>query len=125
MQVHIHAPAGSIPKDGPSAGVALTLALVSLFSRKTIPPHIAMTGEVTLRGQVLPVGGIKEKVLGAHRAGIKTILLPYRNRKDVQQDLPANVRDDLKFVFVKHMSEVLAEVWGDTSESLTLISSHL
>lgn len=83
-----------------------------------------MTGEVTLRGQVLPIGGVKEKVLGAHRAGIKTILLPYRNRKD-QQDLPLNVRKDLRLVFVKNMSEVLAEVWGDSAEALTLMPSQL
>lgn len=83
-----------------------------------------MTGEVTLRGQVLPIGGVKEKVLGAHRAGIKTILLPFRNRKD-HQELPPNVKEDLRFVFVKHMSEVLAEVWGDSSESLALIPSQL
>ncbi|BFZ56668.1 ATP-dependent Lon protease pim1 [Savitreella phatthalungensis] len=112
-QIHVHAPAGAIPKDGPSAGVAMTLALVSLFSKRVVPPHIAMTGEMTLRGQVLPIGGVKEKVLAAHRAGIRTILLPYRNRKDVVADLPQNVRDEVKFVYVRHFVEVLHEVWPD------------
>ena len=122
--IHVHAPAGAIPKDGPSAGVAMTLALVSLFSNRVVPPHIAMTGEMTLRGQVLPIGGVKEKVLAAHRAGITTILLPYRNRKDVEADLPQNVRDEVKFVFVRHFNDVLHEVWPG-QEHFAQVQSHL
>lgn len=108
--VHIHAPAGAIPKDGPSAGVAMTVALVSLLSMKPVPAEVAMTGEMTLRGQVLPVGGIKEKVLAAHRAGIRKILLPLRNRKDVEHDMPQNVRDEIVFVYLSSIWDALAEV---------------
>jgi ATP-dependent Lon protease len=104
--IHIHVPAGAIPKDGPSAGVTLLTALVSLLKKKTIRKNLAMTGEITLRGQVLPVGGIKEKVLAAHRAGIKTILLPAWNEKDLV-DIPAKVRDDIEFHFMEKMLDVL------------------
>jgi ATP-dependent Lon protease len=98
--IHVHCPSGAIPKDGPSAGLAHTLALISLFSGKAVPPQIAMTGEVSLRGRVMPVGGIKEKLIGAHRAGVKTVLLPEHNRKDVK-DVPAEVKRDLEIVHVK------------------------
>jgi ATP-dependent Lon protease len=104
--IHIHVPAGAIPKDGPSAGVTLLTALVSLLKNKTIHKDLAMTGEITLRGQVLPVGGIKEKMLAAHRAGIKTILLPKWNEKDLV-DLPQKVRDDIQFHFIDKMIDVL------------------
>ena len=104
--IHIHVPAGGIPKDGPSAGVTLLTALVSLLKNKTIHKDLAMTGEITLRGQVLPVGGIKEKMLAAHRAGIKTILLPKWNEKDLE-DLPQKVRDDIQFHFMDKMIDVL------------------
>jgi ATP-dependent Lon protease len=104
--IHIHVPAGSIPKDGPSAGVTMLTALVSLLKNKTIQKDLAMTGEITLRGQVLPVGGIKEKMLAAHRAGIKTILLPKWNEKDLV-DLPRKVRDDIQFHFMDKMIDVL------------------
>ncbi|KAK9245740.1 Lon protease C-terminal proteolytic domain-containing protein [Lipomyces tetrasporus] len=114
--IHIHAPAGAIPKDGPSAGVAMTVALVSLLSAKSVPADVAMTGEMTLRGQVLPVGGIKEKVLAAHRAGIHKIILPARNRKDVEHDMPANVKAEVAFVFVGNMWDVLNEVGLHISE---------
>ncbi|ORY81375.1 Lon protease C-terminal proteolytic domain-domain-containing protein [Protomyces lactucae-debilis] len=123
--VHIHAPAGATPKDGPSAGVAMTLALTSLFLKRPVPPHIAMTGEITLRGNVLPIGGVKEKVLAAHRAGIKTILLPAKNKKDAVADLPENVRQDLRIVFCTHFADVLAEVWQEHRESLTVVPSLL
>jgi ATP-dependent Lon protease len=96
--IHIHVPAGAIPKDGPSAGVTMLTALVSLLTETNHPQDLAMTGEITLRGQVLPVGGIKEKVLAAHRAGIKTILLPKWNEKDLV-DIPQKVRDDIEFHF--------------------------
>ena len=97
--VHVHCPSGAIPKDGPSAGLAHTIALISLFSGKAVPPEIAMTGEVSLRGRVMPVGGIKEKLIGALRAGVKTVLLPGHNRKDVK-DLPQEVKDGLEIIHV-------------------------
>jgi ATP-dependent Lon protease len=98
--VHVHCPSGAIPKDGPSAGLAHTIALISLFSHKAVPPQIAMTGEISLRGRVMPVGGIKEKLIGAHRAGVKTVLLPAHNRKDVK-DVPDEVKKDLEIIHVK------------------------
>ncbi|TKA78935.1 Lon protease 2, peroxisomal [Cryomyces minteri] len=97
--IHVHCPSGAIPKDGPSAGLAHTIALISLFSGKAVPPTIAMTGEISLRGKVTPVGGIKEKLIGALRAGVKTVLLPINNRKDVK-DLPEEVKDGLEIVHV-------------------------
>jgi len=104
--VHIHFPAGAIPKDGPSAGVTIITALISLLTGRRAKPNIAMTGEVTLRGLVLPVGGIKEKVLAAHRAGVKQVIMPARNQKDLD-DIPENVRSEIKFVFAKNVDEVL------------------
>ncbi len=104
--IHIHVPAGAIPKDGPSAGVTMLTALVSLLKGKAIRKDLAMTGEITLRGQVLPVGGIKEKILAAHRAGIKTILLPKWNEKDLV-DIPQKVRNDIQFHFMEKMIDVL------------------
>lgn len=104
--VHVHVPEGAVPKDGPSAGIALTSAIVSAFTKIPVRKDVAMTGEVTLRGRVLEIGGFKEKVLAAHRAGVKTIVAPERNRKDTQ-DIPGYVKDDLNFVFVKHMDDVL------------------
>jgi len=104
--IHIHVPAGAIPKDGPSAGVTMLTALTSLFSGKTIHKDLAMTGEITLRGQVLPVGGVKEKVLAAHRAGIKTLILPKWNQKDLQ-DIPKNVLKDIAFHFPEKMLDVV------------------
>ena len=105
--VHIHVPAGAIPKDGPSAGITMATALASLFSGRKVLPRLAMTGEVTLSGRVLPIGGLKEKVLGARRAGITTIILPERNRKDYLEDIPEEIRNELRFEFVKDMSQVL------------------
>jgi ATP-dependent Lon protease len=104
--LHIHVPAGAIPKDGPSAGVTMMTALTSLLMNKTIHKDIAMTGEITLRGQVLPVGGVKEKVLAAHRAGIKMIILPDWNRKDLE-DIPPKVKKDIRFHFVEKMMDVV------------------
>jgi ATP-dependent Lon protease len=104
--IHIHVPAGAIPKDGPSAGVTMMTALTSLLINKTINKNLAMTGEITLRGQVLPVGGIKEKVLAAHRAGIKTIIIPDWNRKDLE-DIPPKVQKDIQFHFVDNMNDVI------------------
>ncbi|MGD0274635.1 MAG: endopeptidase La [Syntrophales bacterium] len=106
MDIHIHVPAGAIPKDGPSAGVTMLTALTSLLTNKPIKKDLAMTGEITLRGLVLPVGGIKEKVLAAHRAGVKVIILPKWNKKDIT-DVPEKVRKEIKFLFTDDMREVL------------------
>ncbi len=105
--IHIHIPAGAIPKDGPSAGVTMLTALVSLLTDKPIRKDFAMTGEITLRGEVLPVGGIKEKVLAAHRAGIKTVLLPKWNQKDLEEDIPKKVLKEIEFLFADKMTDVL------------------
>jgi ATP-dependent Lon protease len=104
--VHLHVPAGAIPKDGPSAGVTITSALASLYTGRRVRPDTAMTGEITLSGLVFPIGGVKEKVLAAYRAGIRRILLPSRNEADVD-DIPADVRDELQIIFVSRISEVI------------------
>ena len=104
--IHLHVPAGGVSKDGPSAGVAITTALVSLLTGRRVRGDVAMTGEITLRGTVLPVGGIKEKVLAAHRAGIKRVVLPERNSKDII-DIPDTVRAELEILFVKKIDEAL------------------
>ncbi|MDO8589199.1 MAG: endopeptidase La [Armatimonadota bacterium] len=105
--IHLHVPAGAIPKDGPSAGVTMTTALVSLLTGRRVKNDVAMTGEVTLRGKVLPIGGIKEKVLAARRAGLTTIILPEESRKDVLEDLPKDVQDEMSFVYVREVGQVL------------------
>ncbi len=107
VDIHIHVPAGAIPKDGPSAGITMATALVSALTRVPVKRSVAMTGEVTLRGKVLPVGGVKEKVLAARRGGITTVLLPQKNDKDVKE-LPKTIRRGMHFVFVEHMDQVLA-----------------
>lgn len=104
--VHIHVPAGAVPKDGPSAGVTMFTALASLLSGRTVRPDVAMTGEATLRGRVLPVGGIKAKVLAAHRQGYKRIILPAKNKPDVEE-VPEAARAELEFIFADHMSDAL------------------
>ncbi len=104
--VHLHVPAGAIPKDGPSAGVTITSALASLYTGRRVRPDTAMTGEITLSGLVFPIGGVKEKVMAAHRAGIRRVLLPARNEADVD-DIPEDVRNDLQIVFVSTISEVI------------------
>src|SRR5205823_9373744 len=110
--VHIHVPEGAVPKDGPSAGVTMLTALTSAFTGKKIKPFMGMTGEITLRGQVLPVGGIKEKVLAAKRAGLKEIILCSQNEKDVQEINPDFIKG-IEFHFVKNMKEVLELSLGD------------
>jgi ATP-dependent Lon protease len=104
--IHIHVPAGAIPKDGPSAGIAMFMALTSLLINKPVRSDVAMTGEITLRGMILPVGGIKEKILAGKRAGIKTIILPQKNEKDLEE-LADHVKEGLEFKFVQRMDEVV------------------
>jgi len=103
----LHIPAGAIPKDGPSAGITMATALASLLTGRPVRPYLGMTGEITLRGKVLPIGGIKEKVLAAARFGLKTIILPKRNGADLD-DIPETVRNEMKFILVDTVDEVLA-----------------
>ncbi|MBI2007301.1 MAG: endopeptidase La [Candidatus Blackburnbacteria bacterium] len=106
LDVHIHVPEGAVPKDGPSAGIAMATSLVSALTNTKTRPDVAMTGEITLRGRVLEIGGVKEKVIAAHRAGIKTVVLPKDNKKDIDE-IPDKVKSDIKFVFAEHLDQVL------------------
>ena len=118
--VHIHVPAGAIPKDGPSAGVAMFIALASLFTDRKVHTDTAMTGEISLRGLVLPVGGIKEKVLAAMRAGISRVMLPARNRKDLDE-VPAEAKQKLEFVFLEDVDDavrIAVEQSGDMARPI-------
>ena len=108
--IHIHVPEGAVPKDGPSAGITLTTAIISAFTNKSIDNKIGMTGEITLRGEILPIGGLKEKCIGAHRSGIKTIILPVKNEKDLDE-IPEEIKKDIKFIFVKKYKEVYKKVF--------------
>jgi ATP-dependent Lon protease len=114
QDLHIHVPAGAIPKDGPSAGVAMFMSLASLLANRTVRSDVAMTGEISLRGLVLPVGGIKEKVIAAARAGIRKVILPARNRKDFE-DIPESARRKLEFVWAERVDEVLVAAFGEPS----------
>jgi ATP-dependent Lon protease len=109
--VHIHVPSGAIPKDGPSAGIAMATALASSYIGEAVRSDTAMTGEISLSGLVLPVGGIKEKVLAAHRVGIKRVILPKSNEKDLKE-VPQEVREDLTFILVERIEEVLPAVFN-------------
>lgn len=104
--LHIHLPEGAVPKDGPSAGVTMVTAMLSALSGRRVKGKLAMTGEISLSGKVWPVGGIKEKMLAAHRYGVKTVLLPQRNMQDLDE-LPDNIRKDMEFIPVKHLDDVL------------------
>ncbi len=117
VDIHLHVPEGAIPKDGPSAGITLVTALVSLLTGRSVRSHVAMTGEMTLTGRVLPVGGVKEKVLAAHRMGVREVILPKRNEKAVKEDIPDNVRNDLQLHLVSSIEEVL-------EKALNLAETH-
>jgi ATP-dependent Lon protease len=118
--IHIHVPAGAIPKDGPSAGVAMFLALVSLFTGRTVRSEIAMTGEISLRGLVLPIGGVKEKVLAATRAGITAVMLPARNKKDLE-DVPEGAREQVKFVWLDRVDDAVAAALSDREDKNNVV----
>ena len=109
IDLHVHIPQGGIPKDGPSAGVTVFAAVASLLLDCPVKPDVGMTGEITLRGNVLPVGGVKEKILAAHRAGLRRVLIPHRNERDLD-DVPAEVRADLDIQLIRRMDEVLSLV---------------
>ena len=104
--LHIHVPAGATPKDGPSAGITIAIAILSLLKEKAVPHEVAMTGELTLSGRVLPVGGIKEKILAARRAGVKTVILPKKNEENLS-DIPDYIKGEMNLVLVEHFQEVI------------------
>jgi ATP-dependent Lon protease len=108
LDLHIHIPEGAIPKDGPSAGISMCTAIVSALAKAPVYRDLAMTGEITLRGRVLPIGGLKEKILAAHRGGIKKVIIPKENEKDLR-DIPASVMRQMEVVSVEHMDEVLTQ----------------
>lgn len=108
--IHIHVPEGAVNKDGPSAGITITTALISLLTNKAVEKNVAMTGEITLRGRVLGIGGLKEKIIGAHRAGIKKIILPQENEKDLDE-VPLEVKEKIEFIFIKTYEEIFKNLF--------------
>ena len=120
--IHIHVPEGATPKDGPSAGAAMTVAMVSVFTGIPVRADVAMTGEITLRGEVLPIGGLKEKLLAAHRGGIKTVLIPEQNVKDLAE-IPDNVKNKLEIVPVRWIDKVLEIALERLPEPLTEVAA--
>ncbi len=121
--IHLHVPAGAVPKDGPSAGVTMATALASLIMRRPVRSNVAMTGEITLRGQVLPVGGIKDKVLAAHRLGVDTVILPKRNEPDLEE-VPAEVRKEMKFVLAERVDDVWKAALAPSTEKANIKAVH-
>ena len=116
--IHIHVPEGAVNKDGPSAGITLTTTLIGLFSKKSVSSNISMTGEITLTGRVLPIGGIREKVIGSHRAKIKTIYLPVENKKDLEE-VDGNIKKDIKFVFIDNYLELYHDLFSESRNKNT------
>ncbi|KAI9278532.1 Lon protease C-terminal proteolytic domain-containing protein [Phascolomyces articulosus] len=129
MDLHIHMPNGALPKEGPSAGITMVMAIVSLLSGKPVPKTTAMTGEITLRGQIRAIGGVKEKVISAHRAGVERILLPVTNQRDILQDVPENIRQSIKFVYCKSLWDAVEACFDydglNTMKCSTRYASHL
>lgn len=111
--IHIHFPAGAVPKDGPSAGVTITTCIVSLLTDRVVRADTAMTGEISLRGQVMPVGGVKEKVLAAHRLGLRQICVPFKNRKDIVHDVPEEIQDEITWVYAETIEDILRAAFVD------------
>jgi ATP-dependent Lon protease len=114
--VHLHFPAGSTPKDGPSAGISVATAIISLFTGRKVSSKVAMTGEITLKGRVLPVGGLKEKMLGAKRAGIRKLIVPAKNEKEVD-DIPDEIRKGMEVIYVDHLDDVLQHAFPASKRS--------
>jgi ATP-dependent Lon protease len=108
IDIHVHVPEGAVPKDGPSAGITIAVSIVSALTRKPVNRDVAMTGEITLRGRVLPIGGLKEKILAAHRGGIKKVLIPFENKRDIEE-IPKRILKRVELVLVSHVDEVLKE----------------
>jgi ATP-dependent Lon protease len=115
MEIHIHVPEGAVPKDGPSAGITLAVAMVSALTKTPVPPSVAFTGELTLSGSVLPIGGLNEKVLAAKRNNVKTIVMPSRNKLELE-DLPPELKSDMKFVLASHLGQVLRAAFPKRSK---------
>jgi len=116
LDIHVHVPEGAVPKDGPSAGITMAIALISALTGDRVRRDVAMTGEITLRGRVLPVGGFRDKVLAAYRAGVKTVIVPARNKRDLA-DIPKKVQRIMNFVWVEQMDQVLDAALLETPES--------